>query len=89
MAAATPAGPASHLPRGICALRRPGRIGHIGETLLAPTLMALARPSRNSVSAGILAGTDYWAQGYSEPGAGPTWPASVPGPAAMRTRVNG
>jgi acyl-CoA dehydrogenase len=30
------AGPASHLPRGVCALRWPGRIGHIGETLLAP-----------------------------------------------------
>ena len=49
----------------------PGRIGHIGETLLAPTLMAFGTPEqRQRFLPGILAGTDYWAQGYSEPGAG-------------------
>lgn len=49
----------------------PGRIGHIGETLLAPTLMAYGSPEQKArFLPGILAGTDYWAQGYSEPGAG-------------------
>ena len=49
----------------------PGRIGHIGETLLAPTLMAFGTPEQKQrFLPGILAGTDYWAQGYSEPGAG-------------------
>ncbi|MEX8195178.1 acyl-CoA dehydrogenase family protein [Comamonas guangdongensis] len=49
----------------------PGRIGHIGETLLAPTLMAYGTPEQKQrFLPGILAGTDYWAQGYSEPGAG-------------------
>ena len=49
----------------------PGRIGHIGETLLAPTLMAYGTPEQKQrFLPGILTGTDYWAQGYSEPGAG-------------------
>ena len=49
----------------------PGRIGHIGETLLAPTLMAYGTPEQKArFLPGILAGRDYWAQGYSEPGAG-------------------
>ena len=49
----------------------PGRIGHIGETLLAPTLIAhgTAEQQRRFLP-GIRAGTEYWAQGYSEPGAG-------------------
>lgn len=49
----------------------PGRIGHIGETLLAPTLMAYGTPEQKArFLPGILAGRDYWAQGYSEPSAG-------------------
>ena len=49
----------------------PGRLSHIGETLLAPTLMALGTPSQQQrFLPGILAATSYWAQGYSEPGAG-------------------
>lgn len=49
----------------------PGRIGHIGETLLAPTLMAFGTPEQKQrFLPSILAGKDYWAQGYSEPGAG-------------------
>ena len=49
----------------------PGRIGHIGETLLAPTLVAFGTPEqRQRFLPGILGGTEYWAQGYSEPGAG-------------------
>jgi alkylation response protein AidB-like acyl-CoA dehydrogenase len=49
----------------------PGRIGHIGETLLAPTLMAYGSPDLQArLLPGIRAGREYWAQGYSEPGAG-------------------
>ncbi|GAB1387618.1 acyl-CoA dehydrogenase family protein [Melaminivora sp.] len=49
----------------------PGRIGHIGETLLAPTLMAWGTPEQKArFLPGVLSGQDYWAQGYSEPGAG-------------------
>lgn len=49
----------------------PGRLGHIGETLLAPTLMAYGNEDlKNQFLPGILNGTTYWAQGYSEPGAG-------------------
>jgi alkylation response protein AidB-like acyl-CoA dehydrogenase len=49
----------------------PGRLGHIGETLLAPTVMAYGTPEQQQrFLPGVLGGTDYWAQGYSEPGAG-------------------
>jgi alkylation response protein AidB-like acyl-CoA dehydrogenase len=49
----------------------PGRLGHIGEQLLAPTLMAHGTPAQQQrFLPGILAGQTYWAQGYSEPGAG-------------------
>ncbi|MCC6306524.1 MAG: acyl-CoA dehydrogenase family protein, partial [Rhodobacteraceae bacterium] len=49
----------------------PGRLGHIGEGLLAPTLLAFGSPDQQARHLpGILAGTTFWAQGYSEPGAG-------------------
>ncbi|WP_119155817.1 acyl-CoA dehydrogenase family protein [Caldimonas tepidiphila] len=49
----------------------PGRLGHIGEQLLAPTLIAHGTPEQRArFLPGIRAGTEYWAQGYSEPGAG-------------------
>jgi acyl-CoA dehydrogenase len=49
----------------------PGRIGHIGEQLLAPTLIAYGTAEQQQrFLPGILAGTEYWAQGYSEPDAG-------------------
>lgn len=49
----------------------PGRIGHIGETLLAPTLIAMGAPAlQQRFLPGIREGREYWAQGYSEPGAG-------------------
>ncbi|MDQ3061189.1 MAG: acyl-CoA dehydrogenase family protein [Pseudomonadota bacterium] len=59
----------------------PGRLGHIGETLLAPTLIAHGTPEQQQrFLPGILAGRTYWAQGYSEPGAGSDL-------AAVRTRA--
>ena len=49
----------------------PGRLGHIGEQLLAPTLIDHGTPAQKATFLpGIRAGTQYWAQGYSEPGAG-------------------
>jgi alkylation response protein AidB-like acyl-CoA dehydrogenase len=49
----------------------PGRIGHIGETLLGPTLIAFGTPAQKArFLPSILAGEEYWCQGYSEPGAG-------------------
>lgn len=59
----------------------PGRLSHIGETLLAPTLMAVGTAEQQQrFLPGILGGTTYWAQGYSEPGAGSDL-------AAVRTRA--
>jgi alkylation response protein AidB-like acyl-CoA dehydrogenase len=49
----------------------PGRMGHIGEGLLGPTLIACGtQDQRARFLPGILAGTQFWCQGYSEPGAG-------------------
>ncbi|WP_321957630.1 acyl-CoA dehydrogenase family protein [Paraburkholderia bannensis] len=49
----------------------PGRMGHIGEGLLGPTLIACGNvDQRARFLPGILAGTQFWCQGYSEPGAG-------------------
>jgi alkylation response protein AidB-like acyl-CoA dehydrogenase len=49
----------------------PGRIGHIGEGLIGPTLIALGSDEqKRRFLPGIAAGTQYWCQGYSEPGAG-------------------
>ena len=51
--------------------RAPGRIGHIGETLLGPTLIAFGSDEqRTRILPRIVAGTELWCQGYSEPGAG-------------------
>lgn len=49
----------------------PGRIGHLGETLIGPTLIAHGSDRQKArFLPGIMAGTEYWCQGYSEPGAG-------------------
>ncbi len=49
----------------------PGRMGHIGETLTGPTLIAFgSEAQRERYLPGILRGEDFWCQGYSEPSAG-------------------
>ncbi len=51
--------------------RAPGRCGHIGENLLAPTLLAHGgRELCDEFLPGIARGEVLWCQGYSEPGAG-------------------
>lgn len=59
----------------------PGRVGHIGETLTGPTLLAFGSESQKQrYLPGILEGKELWCQGYSEPGAGSDL-------AAVRTRA--
>jgi len=49
----------------------PGRVGHIGEGLTGPTLIAFgSETQKKKYLPGILAGKDLWCQGYSEPNAG-------------------
>ena len=49
----------------------PGRVGHIGETLTGPTLLAFGSDDqKRRYLPGIRAGESLWCQGYSEPGAG-------------------
>lgn len=49
----------------------PGRIGHIGETLVGPTLLAFGNEQQKQrYLPGIREGREFWCQGYSEPAAG-------------------
>ena len=49
----------------------PARSGHIGENLLAPTLIAHgSEEQKGRFLPPIAAGEELWCQGYSEPGAG-------------------
>ena len=49
----------------------PGRMGHIGEGLVGPTLAAFGTlAQRQRLLPGIREGRQFWCQGYSEPGAG-------------------
>jgi len=49
----------------------PGRLGHIGEGLVGPTLIAFGtEEQKKRFLPGIREGREFWAQGYSEPDAG-------------------
>ncbi|MDH3200920.1 MAG: acyl-CoA dehydrogenase family protein [Myxococcales bacterium] len=49
----------------------PGNVGHIGETLLGPTLIHFGTPElQKRFLPPIISGEEIWCQGYSEPGAG-------------------
>lgn len=49
----------------------PGRVGHIGEGLTGPTLIAFgSEEQKKKYLPGIVAGTQLWCQCYSEPSAG-------------------
>lgn len=49
----------------------PGRMGHIGEGLLGPALIRFgSEAQKQQFLPDIVAGKTFWAQGYSEPGAG-------------------
>ncbi|WP_434591050.1 acyl-CoA dehydrogenase family protein [Streptomyces sp. A5-4] len=52
-------------------VQAPARVGHIGENLLAPTLLAYGTDAQRArFLAPVAAGEELWCQGYSEPGAG-------------------
>jgi len=49
----------------------PGRLNHMGETLLGPTLIAFGSDAqKRRFLPRIVAGEEIWCQGYSEPNAG-------------------
>lgn len=49
----------------------PGRMGHIGVGLIGPALIRFGTATQQKeFLPGIVAGTTFWAQGYSEPNAG-------------------
>jgi alkylation response protein AidB-like acyl-CoA dehydrogenase len=49
----------------------PGRVGHIGEGLAGPTIIAFgSEAQKQKYLPGIVSGKELWCQGYSEPSAG-------------------
>lgn len=78
-----PGWPAEHGGRGLSVAEQvvfqeeysraggPGRMGHIGEGLIGPTLIAFGtEEQKKRFLPGIIGGTEFWCQGYSEPSAG-------------------
>ncbi|WP_378951468.1 acyl-CoA dehydrogenase family protein [Mesorhizobium sp. ANAO-SY3R2] len=78
-----PGWPAEHGGRGLSVAEQvafqeeyaraggPGRMGHIGEGLMGPTLIAFGtEEQKKRFLPGILGGSEFWCQGYSEPSAG-------------------
>ena len=67
----------------------PGRAGLIGEGLLGPTLIHFGSAEQQQrFLPGIVAGTEYWCQGYSEPDAGSDL-ANVKTTARLETSADG
>ena len=55
----------------LAAARAPARLGNVGATLLGPTLLAFgSRAQQERFVPAIVAATQHWCQGYSEPDAG-------------------
>ncbi|MFI7307957.1 acyl-CoA dehydrogenase family protein [Streptomyces hygroscopicus] len=72
----------------------PGRLGHIGENLLAPTLLAHGDSAQRArFLPAIARGEELWCQGYSEPDAGSDLAGlrtrAVRDPAAGTYRITG
>ncbi|MGW2821398.1 acyl-CoA dehydrogenase family protein [Streptomyces sp. NPDC001443] len=72
----------------------PPRSGHIGENLLAPTLLAHGTDDQKArFLPPVAAGDELWCQGYSEPGAGSDLAgvrtAAVREPAGTHYRITG
>ena len=67
----------------------PARVNHMGENLLAPTLIEYGTAAQcDRFLPGILDGTERWCQGYSEPNAGSDL-ANVQTKAALADRADG